>query len=187
MTMSSGLAQVDRPTVLRMVACLRQAERTLDGALNGGWKDAQSYFRQGHKEAVQRLVADLDAGSFGADPTSNEALRKDAFEGGLWESFLEVLPFGRHFNSSRKTFQLRRPLVGFALRVLREFLRLLDAQSPTNETLVSLRMDACETWRQIERRCAGFPALEKAKNIEHPWFPDHLQRFSLEEILASDR
>jgi hypothetical protein len=156
---------LDKPTVLTLYCLSRQAERSVDRALGSRWEDFRAYYdseRTGLIESCRAKIVELAP----APVSAGAPLDRDAIVSQLPESLCAIMGF--LFGRWRRRWRFKESEMVFFAQALTRLLTVLDeAVRPSQDFLISLRMDLWACTYVITTRCHGMRELVPASRITH--------------------
>jgi hypothetical protein len=174
-------AYLSRETTLRVLAVLRQAERSIDAVLYRSqpvWTALREYYDAERRQEVTAAIATLDCEGLSRNGTDGEWTPKER------PSRLRFL-VAFAANKWRRGWWLPAHQRCFLARSLQDVLKMLGSvEQPAHDELVQLRLHLTCAVSFLEDKLCGVPELDRIYDVEHFAPPPWQRLYPLREIVG---
>jgi hypothetical protein len=181
---------LDKTFVLELYCYSYQGERSIHFALGREWAELLDYYRDaridGLKSVAHRLNALISKYGLGTfvsrvqEPGSRKAAPARELVVHLYRH-----SFGKWLGPWKSHWYFSDRELGFMAAALNDLVSMLESGSrPSQEEIVALRMDLCQSRSTIEDHCYAVPEIKRALDLEHFWSADWLPSVTLTDILG---
>jgi hypothetical protein len=176
--------ELETEFILQMYCFTFQGERSIAFSLGAPWEEVRAFYLGRRLALLEWFAAQVDTKMkiLGLD---RPALKRDELgpywpEVGFFGCIFSWLmaPRKRHWSFDRQALVFMASALASLIRCLKSDIR------PSQESLISLRIDLCMSRTMIEDRCPGWQYLGRVRQVEHFWKSPWMPVLKIEEILS---
>jgi len=175
--------KIARAFLLRLYCYTHQAYRSVAFALGADWSEFLEFYRGERLEELNRLVADgyrlIDRLGLSRKSVPKAEVARTIRPLGIVRYFL-----GPYLASWKSHWQFSGEEFTFMVATLVALVSVLETGTrPSQEALISLRMDLCFCESVIQERCHGLAEINRASRLEHFWQAPSITPVRMADIL----